>query len=343
MDLQDTERNEFVSKPTPEWARRSQAWDQFLESAQPEIGFMQASWWADFLTTVGWGYFGAVVKDDETILGGARVMTRAFAPGKCFYYIPDGPVLPENDANAAQVFQTVLDFVQAKRAEDPLRVSHLRLEPRWRQRPEFVRDFVEAKGWLEPRQTLYVDLRGPETGILAQMKPKGRYNIGVAQRNGVTVKEDVSAQGLADFLAIYGETFSRHDLRAKSAEYFDSLLGRLVPLERGSLLFAEYKGMRLATALVTYFGNRATYFFGGSRLADRQVMAPYLLHYEAMLLAKARGHAWYDFYGIAPQDQPDHPWAALSAFKRKFGGLDLSFVPSLDLVYDPASYEEYLA
>jgi len=71
-------------------------------------------------------------------------------------------------------------------------------------------------------------------------------------------------------------------------------------------------------------------------------MAPYLLHYEAMLRAKARGHAWYDFYGIAPQDRPDHPWAAFSAFKRKFGGLELRFVPSLDLVYDPASHAEYL-
>ena len=28
------------------------------------------------------------------IVGGARVLTRTFASGKCYFYIPEGPVLP---------------------------------------------------------------------------------------------------------------------------------------------------------------------------------------------------------------------------------------------------------
>ena len=39
------------------------------------------------------------------------------------------------------------------------------------------------------------------------MKPKGRYNVRVARRHGVSVLEDVSSQGIADFLNIYEETF----------------------------------------------------------------------------------------------------------------------------------------
>jgi lipid II:glycine glycyltransferase (peptidoglycan interpeptide bridge formation enzyme) len=70
-------------------------------------------------------------------------------------------------------------------------------------------------------------------------------------------------------------------------------------------------------------------------------MAPYLLHFEAMRRAKARGHRWYDFYGIAPHSQADHRWANISMFKRKFGGVELSFVPALDYIYNPASYEDY--
>ncbi len=324
-----------------EWGRRARAWDQFIETTQPDIGFMQASWWADFMTTLGWGHFGAVFKEDETILGGARVLTRSFAPGKCFYYIPDGPVLPHDATDAAQLFQALLDFVDAKRVKERQQVSHLRLEPRWHALPDFARSFVQAKGWMEPRHTLYVDLRPPEAAILAQMKPKGRYNIRVARRHGVVVVDDLSTRGFEDFLAIYRDTGERQGLRCKPASYFEAMLDRLLPLGRATILFAEHQGVRLAAILMICFGNRATYFYGGSLAIHRQSMAPYLLHYEAMLRAKARGHSWYDFYGIAPDDQPDHPWAAISVFKRKFGGCHQAFVSALDLVYDPNGYEEY--
>jgi hypothetical protein len=32
-----------------------------------------------------------------------------------------------------------------------------------------------------------------------------------------------------------------------------------------------------------------------------------------------------------------------ASFKRKFGGLELNLVPTLDYVYDPEAYDHYLA
>lgn len=324
-----------------QWSRRAEAWDRFLDSSRPDIGFLQSSWWADFMEDRGWGHFGAIFRDGDEIFGGGRVLTRSFAPGKCYYYMPEGPVLPDDEADADQLFQAVLAFIDGKRKQEPELVSHLRLEPRWACRPRFVQGCREAGSWLEPRTTLHIDLGVSECGILAQMKPKGRYNIRVARRNGVAVVEDRSAEGVEDFLRIYGETMDRHELGGKRASYLRDLTDLLFDVERGSLFFAEYQGTRLAAALVVYFGNRATYFFGGSRTMHRQVMAPYLLHFEAMLKAKALGHRWYDFYGTAPPGKPNHRWANISSFKRKFGGVELSFVPALDYIYDPASYEDY--
>ncbi len=301
---------------------------------------MQSSWWADFLVTCGWGHFGTVLKDGEEILGGARVMTYSFASGKCCYYIPEGPVLPGDEEDAKQIFEAVMAFIDDKRRQEPEVVSHLRLEPRWSMRPSFARGGRKSSGWMEPRRTLHIDLSLSETAMLAQMKPKGRYNIGVARRHGVSVVADQSPQGLEDFLELYGETCNRHGLRGHRDEYFYDLMATLAD-GRGSIFFAEYQGMRLATALVVYFGDRATYFYGGSRDVHRRVMAPYLLHFEAMLKAKARGHRWYDFYGIAPPNTPNDRWANFSAFKRKFGGVELSFVPTLDYIYDPESYQAY--
>ena len=72
-------------------------------------------------------------------------------------------------------------------------------------------------------------------------------------------------------------------------------------------------------------------------------MAPYLLHFDIMRRAQARGYESYDLWGVAPEGEPDHSWSDISVFKRKFGGQELALVPTLDYVYDPAAYERYTA
>lgn len=329
-----------TSPGTERWA----AWDHFLETI-PATGFMQSSWWAEFRLASGYEHFGAILKHDGTILGGAVVMRFSYAPDSCFYYIPEGPVLPD-DEDAGEVFDAVLAAIDEQRRVESLTVSHLRVEPRWQLPPPPFLSAFRTPGvrdeYVEPRNTLCIDLRPSEEEILAQMKPKGRYNIHVAQRHGVAVVEDASEQGLADFLGIYVDMAARQGISPKPPDYFEQLRDLLLSHGAGSILFAEHQRTRLAAALVVYFGRRATYFFGASLARGRYVMAPYLLHFELMRRAKARGCEWYDLWGIAPEDEPDHPWRDITTFKRKFGGQAIALVPTLDYVYDAAAYEHYV-
>src|SRR5262249_46314771 len=155
-------------------------------------------------------------------------------------------------------------------------------------------------------------------------------NIKVAQRYGVSVVEDVSPQGLQDFLRLYHAMADRQELKKRlSTTFFEQLLGKFNALGCGSIFFAEHGGERVAGAVVIYFGDRATYYAGGSLATHREVMAPYLLHFNVMLRARELGCHWYDMYGVAPASQADHKWAGFSAFKRKLGGVEVNFVPSL--------------
>jgi lipid II:glycine glycyltransferase (peptidoglycan interpeptide bridge formation enzyme) len=321
-------------------ADRWAAWDRFLETTA-NAGFMQSSMWAKFRTSVGFEYFAVTVKEGSAIVGGALVGKWTYASGRCFYYIQDGPVLPADPSFAAQVFEEVLARVERHVQADDATVSHLRIEPRWRSLPEFVRGFHPPKtsdDFWEPRNTLCIDLRPTQDDILAQMKPKGRYNVRVAQKHGVVVVEDNSSQGLADFLRIQRRTADRQRIGVKPASYFRNLVSELGAQRRLSLYFAEYRGRRLATALVVFFGERATYFYGGSLVLHRRVMAPYLLHFEIMRASKAVGLEWYDLWGVEPPGAPEHPWHDISIFKRKFGGVAVDLVPTLDHVYDSAAY-----
>lgn len=324
-------------------ADRWQAWDRFV-AAQSEAGFMQSSPWARFRSRVGFDHFAVVLKDGGAIVGGALVGKWTYDEGHCFYYIQEGPVLPADEAGAAEVFAAVLESVKRHAKAEAAIVSHLRIEPRWQSLPGFLHGFnppAFSDRFREPRNTLCIDLRLSEEDILAQMRKNGRYNVRVARKHGVVVVQDNSTQGTMDFLRIQRRTAVRQGIDRKPPSYFRWMLSELGQQGKTSLYFAEYRGRRLATALVVTFGRRATYFFGGSLALHRHVMAPYLMNFEIMCNVKMSGCDWYDLWGVAPPGQPDHSWRHLSAYKRKFGGVEVDLVPTLDHVLDPAAYDRF--
>lgn len=202
---------------------------------------------------------------------------------------------------------------------------------------------VALSRYVEPRNTLYVDLRPRPEDILTGMRPKGRYNISVARRHGVSIVEDTSIRGLTDFVRVYRDTAGRQGFRPKAASYFESLLGVAAAGRGGSIYFAQHDGLRLAASVVIRFGSRATYFYGGSLAERRHVMAPYLLHFEIMCRAREAGLETHDLWGVAPKGDQANSWAGLSAFKRRFGGREVSLMPTLDYVYDRSAYMRYQA
>jgi peptidoglycan pentaglycine glycine transferase (the first glycine) len=340
----DPDATDQLGSMTADEVARWTAWDR-LVAAAPDAGFMQSSSWSQFRAHSGGAHFAVTLRDDtDTIVGGAVVGKWIYQPGQCFYYIQEGPVLPADEVIAAEVFDAVLESVERHRLAEGMTVSHLRIEPRWASLPGFVRGFrppAFPDRHREPRQTLYIDLRPSEDEILAQMKPKGRYNVRVARKHGVVVVKDNSYQGFVDFMRIQRLTADRQGIAPMRPNYFREMLSELVSRGRASLFFAEYRGRRLATALVVTCGRRATYLFGGSLALHRRVMAPYLLHFDIMRRAKGWGYEWYDLWGVAPLDEPDHAWQAISKFKRKFGGVEIQLVPTLDYVYDAGAYEQF--
>ena len=326
-------------------SERWEEWDRFVEAA-PDAGFMQTSWWAEFRAMCGYRCFGVTIRDEGAIVGGAMVMKRFFDDRHGFYLICDGPLLPSDPECAKEVFSAVLAVLEKHRSAEDKIVAHLRIEPRWGQLPDFVNAFRalprEGDRYAEPRDTIWIDLRPSMDEILEQMKPKGRYNVRVAARHGVRVREDMTAEGLESFLRIHAVTSARHGLGGYSQSYFRTLLSMLQVRRRLSIFFAEHEGTLLATALVVFFGRRATYFFGGSLAEQRHTMAPYALHFEIMRRAKERGCEWYDLWGVDPAGTSGGFWHGISAFKRKLGGIEVNLPPTLDLVYESRGYERFL-
>ncbi|MDD5103711.1 MAG: peptidoglycan bridge formation glycyltransferase FemA/FemB family protein [Candidatus Peribacteraceae bacterium] len=204
----------------------------------------------------------------------------------------------------------------------------------------------------QPSATRIIDLTRPEADILKQMKPKGRYNITVADKHGVHVEqsEDISA-----FMGLLKKTGQRDNFTIHSARHYVTFLKELP----GSFLFLAWAsqtptpvpspngggGSRrggvgdeipIAGLLGVIWGSKAFYYYGASSYEHRALMAPYALQWAAMRHTKAAGCTTYDLLGIAPPDAPsNHPWQGVSAFKEKFGGTVAPYPPEQEIVLRP--------
>lgn len=319
------------------------AWDEFLATQRTDIGFMQSAWYLNTLLAFGWGYFDSFIAQNTQIQAGARVLIKHISSDHLCYYIPDGPALSSDPVQCEDQFNAILDHCDQIRQQSNTLVSHLRIEPRWTERPAFIDSGHEITAWDEPRDTLYIDLRLSEAEILANMKPKGRYNIKVATRHGVTVDINNSDSAIEAFLQMYVSTLNRKRASALDTEYMRILIDNTIERDCGELYIAQYNSQILAAAFVVYHGDMATYLWAASSDQHKNLMAPYLLNFEIIRHAKTRGHLWYDFYGISPLGDGDNKLDNVTRFKRQFGGVEKRFIPSLDFVYDEPSYRRFRA
>ena len=192
-----------------------------------------------------------------------------------------------------------------------------------------------------------MDLRGSEDDTLVRMKPKCRYNIGLARRKGITVGP---WDDMAEFHAMMLVTAKRDGFAVHSAEYMRKAYEIFQPAGHAAILGAFHQGRPLAALMVFQRGSRAWYLYGASLDEKRELMPNYLLQWEAMRWARQRGAEEYDLWGVPDEDEAgleagfedrhDGLWGVYR-FKRGFGGQVRRAASAEDRVYQPILYALY--
>jgi len=180
------------------------------------------------------------------------------------------------------------------------------------------------------------------------MKQKTRYNIRLAEKKGVIVRTWDDMESFHKMMLVTGD---RDHFGIHSLEYYRCAYELFHPMDMCELLVAEYEGKPLAALMVFARGRRAWYFYGASTDEERNRMPAYLLQWEAMKWAKARGCEEYDLWGVPDEEEPtleanfekqqDGLWGVYR-FKRGFGGELKRVAQAMDRVYNPMLYWTYL-
>ncbi|MDP2918316.1 MAG: peptidoglycan bridge formation glycyltransferase FemA/FemB family protein, partial [bacterium] len=189
------------------------------------------------------------------------------------------------------------------------------------------------------------DLDQSEAEILAQMKAKTRYNIRLAKRRGVKIRQSINQEDIDAFLKLIAITSQRDHFKAHSAAYYQKMADFFGCQGLLKIFLAEYKDQVLAANLVFFWGKRATYLHGASGNSHRNLMAPHLLQWTQILEAKKQGRGEYDFWGIAGEAKSvkckAKSWEGITRFKKGFGGREISYAGTYDIILNNFWYKIY--
>ncbi len=290
--------------------------------------FLQTQEWANFKCQFGWRQF----KVEDNL-----VLSRSLISGKTMLYAPE--VDFELWQSKAREFLEKIKEIAQKEKAIFFRAEFL--NPDIKQNQKFLKeaDFVKSFEEIQPENRIWIDLTKSEDEILAQMKSKGRYNIKVARRHGVKIEVSNNPQEnqIDEFYQLYRETAKRAKFSYRGKNYFNELAK--LPLIR--LYLARYHENTLAAAMVVFYEGMASYLYGASSNEERQVMAPYLMHWQIIKDAKAAGCTTYDLLAVAPEGNEKHRYTNLTRFKEQFGGERVYLLGSWDLIFAPFWYKLY--
>lgn len=322
-------------------AYNREAWEAF-QISQPYAQFLQSWTWGEFRSAHHFPLRRfALIDEAGKWLVAAQMEYRKKWFGLGYWFVPRGPV-----------FATHLDVASRRTAlfalcEELLKRPELRYQTVfWRMEP-FV-SLTESPGLfplafyradaLNPATTMRIDLTRSHEELLRRVHEKTRYNLRLAERYGVTIRIGTQTEDFETFLNLMDETVRRNGFMQHSRAYLTQTYQYLAERGMAKLRCAEYEGRILAANIEIWYANTMTYLYGASSSDHRQLMAPYLLQWEAMKDARTHGMRFYDLWGVNPEWKSSFyyrpSWEGLTRFKRRFGGERVTFVGTWDLPFN---------
>ncbi|MBP7134181.1 peptidoglycan bridge formation glycyltransferase FemA/FemB family protein [Patescibacteria group bacterium] len=308
---------------------KREEWDTFL-AANPPQTFLQSFEWKAFNESQNHPCIPLLIEEGSSIQAIALVI-EIRARRSSYLLCTHGPIL-RSDASVTDVFHAFTESVTRlakERGCDFIRLcslladreEHLYLLKNEGYRPAPIHQSPEL-AWI-------LDLRKSEEELLQEMRKATRYTIKRSEKDGITVSISDRVEDLDRFWEVYTETVDRQHFSPFSKDYFRQEFLQFKEKDRVRLFFGEHEGKTISTAFVVFSETSGFYHHGASSRASK-VNGSCAVQWEAIKEAKRRGCSWYNFWGIAPPDQPKHPWAGLSLFKTGFGGQSEAYVHAHD-------------
>ncbi len=319
-------------------------WDRMLLSL-PNPHILQSWMWGILKERQNWQASRFLWRDKENgyPLAAAQLLTQQRGHLR-LGYIPKGPILDWNDISlVAQVLSDLEAHAQSQK------LLLLKLDPDVQantRQGETVVTLLKRHNWhasfeqIQFRNTMILNLEPNLSTLMAQMKSKWRYNIRLAVRRGVIVRE-ARDQELPMLYEMYEETAKRDNFVIREPAYYLDVWRRFRDAGLALHLVAEADQTPLAMAILLHFGPCMWYMYGASYSRHRNLMPNHLLQWEAMRRAKALGCTTYDLWGAPNYLHKSDPMWGVYRFKLGFGANFVAHIGAFDFAPQRWLYNIY--
>lgn len=317
--------------------------EKFIEFNQkhPKGHFLQSPEWAKLKSE--WKNEVVLSEDkDGNIKGAMSILIRKLPYiNSSIMYSPRGPVC---DIHDKETFQELVDG--AKELAKKYNAFIFRVDPDIPDNDEEFKKIAQEVGFklkedvkdfnevIQPRYVFRLNVKDKtEEELLKSFHEKTRYNIRLAGRKGVTIR-DGNREDLKDFYRIMQETGNRDNFLIRPLEYFEKMYD-CMGKDYLRVIMADYNGKPISGAIAIYYGNKVWYLYGASSNENRNVMPNYLVQWEMIKWALEKKCDVYDFRGVSGHVDEHHPQYGIYKFKKGFNGDFVEFVGELYMVFKP--------
>ncbi len=311
---------------------RADEWNAFVASS-PHGSFLQSYEWG-LVKSGTWRPLPAALLDSAgRFLACALLLKRRLPLGRSLLYAPRGPVLREWTADTVQRFFQGVD--ELSRQEGAFLVQFDPEIPESNDVPARLlaqSGLMHAAENIQPRATILLDIRPEPETLLASFHHKTRYNIRLAEKKGVVVREENSPHGVDVFYELFRTTAQRDRFMILRKPYFQRLWQTLSARGMATIFVARFDNRPLAAIFQTVFGRRMTYLYGASSNEHRNLMPNHLVHWRAIEWARERGVHTYDLWGIPSNLNEGHPLWGVYRFKKGFCETEVRWIGTYRMI-----------
>jgi len=319
--------------------KEKELWENFLLD-KPKT-FLHSWNWGEFNRLMGAKIFRLGVYQNKR-LSGLCLAVKIKAKRGTFLQVAHGPIIEPPFKKTLKALTNYLKEVAKAEGCSFLRFSPLLENVRKNRNLFRSLGFIPAPIHIHAETTWNLDINKPEEELLRGMRKTTRYLVrkGLEMKNLEVVKNADPQEGEI-FWELQKDVLKKHKFVPFPKIYLKNEIKAFAPDDQILIFKAIYQKKPQAMVIIVFYQETAYYHHGATSTKFPKIPSSYLLLWEAIKEAKKRGCRKFNFWGIAPTDNPKHPWRGITLFKTGFGGYRQDFLHAQDLPLKPLYWLTY--
>lgn len=289
---------------------------------------LQSHLWEKYSQLEGYETFWLEGKDFQALA------LKYHTPLGVYLYCPYGPTLDETDPITALEHS----LMALKKLAAKEQAFFIRIEPTVYIEPESLESHGLIKSHdIDPANTWVIDLTSTEEELLSHIEKDRVRKWRNHQKRGIAIRTTKDPEEVAILSTLLNGLGARKHFTPQDENHLKN------QLKSGfaTLYIAEYEGQPIAAALKCDYDGVRYSTHAATSTEHRELAAGPIVALQSMIDAQKAGMKLFDFWGMTPSTDPNHPWYGFTKYKKTFGGRQVDYSGTWDLPLRKVKYRFY--